>query len=157
MSVYDYSGEVVMAFGDELGAAGVPDQASFHSQLLPASRFDQGQVAGLGGFYGTDTSDMMLRDSNNGAFEVYDISNNTTTSAASLGAVGLEWQVSGFGDLSSRAGETDMLMSATSRQMSPISCSTTSATIKLPAMMGPWAQSAWSDGCRLRRFQRQSQ
>jgi hypothetical protein len=43
------------------------------------------QVAGLGGFYGTDTSDMILRNSNNGAFEVYDISNNTITSAASMG------------------------------------------------------------------------
>jgi len=29
---------------------------------------------------------------------------------ASIGQVGLEWQVAGFGDFSSRPGETDMLM-----------------------------------------------
>ena len=45
-----------------------------------------------------------------GAFEVYDISNNQVTYAAPMGQVGLEWQVAGFGDLSSGAGETDMLL-----------------------------------------------
>ena len=35
------------------------------------------QVAGLGGFDGTDTSDMILRNGNTGAFEVYDIASNT--------------------------------------------------------------------------------
>jgi hypothetical protein len=37
-----------------------------------------------------------LRNVNTGAFEVYDIANNMTTSAASLGAVGLDWQLGGF-------------------------------------------------------------
>jgi hypothetical protein len=37
-----------------------------------------------------------LRNVNTGAFEVYDIANNTITSAASLGAVGLDWQLGGF-------------------------------------------------------------
>jgi len=37
------------------------------------------QVAGLGGFFGSDTSDMLLRNSNNGGFVVYDISNNQIT------------------------------------------------------------------------------
>ena len=68
------------------------------------------QVAGLGGFYGTDTSDMILRNSNTGAFEVYDISNNKITVAAAMGQVGLEWTVAGFGDFSGNPGETDMLM-----------------------------------------------
>jgi hypothetical protein len=68
------------------------------------------QVAGFGGFNGTDTSDMILRNSTTGAFEVYDISNNAITSAASMGDVGLEWTVSGFGDFSTNPGETDMLM-----------------------------------------------
>ena len=68
------------------------------------------QVAGLGGFNGTDTSDMLLRSSVTGAFEIYDISNNNITNAAAMGQVGLEWQVAGFGDFSSRSGETDMLM-----------------------------------------------
>jgi hypothetical protein len=48
------------------------------------------QVAGLGGFYGTDTTDMILRNSNNGAFEVFDIGNNQITFAAGMGQVGSE-------------------------------------------------------------------
>jgi hypothetical protein len=38
----------------------------------------------------------VLRNVNTGAFEVYDIANNMITSAASLGAVGLVWQLGGF-------------------------------------------------------------
>ena len=68
------------------------------------------QFVGLGGFDGSDTSDMILRDTDFGSFEVYDISNNNITNSASLGQVGLEWTVSGFGDFSSKSGETDMLM-----------------------------------------------
>src|SRR6185437_11627730 len=67
------------------------------------------QIAGLGGFNGTDTSDMMLRD-NTGGLHVYDISNNNITGAVALGQVGLDRAVAGFGDFSSRASETDMLM-----------------------------------------------
>ena len=70
----------------------------------------QWQVAGVGSFSGSDTSDMMLRDSVDGSFQVDDVSNNNITSAVAMGQVGLEWTVSGFGDFSSRAGETDMLM-----------------------------------------------
>ena len=56
-------------------------------------------------------TDMLMRNSNTGAFEVYDISNNTITSSGQMGQVGLEWQVAGFGDFSSsHASETDMLM-----------------------------------------------
>ena len=53
---------------------------------------------------------MLMRNSNSGAFEVYDISNNTITFSAPMGQVGLEWTVAGFGDFSTRANETDMLM-----------------------------------------------
>jgi hypothetical protein len=68
-------------------------------------------VAGFGDFSGNaNETDMLMRNSNTGAFEVYDISNNAITSAASMGAVGLEWLVAGFGDFSGNAGETDMLM-----------------------------------------------
>src|SRR5439155_6424617 len=52
----------------------------------------------LGGFFGSDTTDMLLRNSSTGAFQVYDISNNVITNSASLGAVGLDWQVMGFGN-----------------------------------------------------------
>jgi len=77
--------------------------------------YELGQVgadwtfAGLGGFYGTDTTDMLLRNSTTGGFEVYDIGNNNITNAALLGAVGLDWQVMGFGNFSS-CGETDMIL-----------------------------------------------
>jgi len=39
---------------------------------------------------------MVLRNVNTGAFEVYDIANNQLTGAASLGQVGLDWQLGGF-------------------------------------------------------------
>jgi len=65
--------------------------------------------AGIGGFFGSDTSDMLLRNANTGGFEIYDVSNNNITNAAFLGAVGLDWQVMGFGNFSSR-GENDMIL-----------------------------------------------
>jgi len=39
---------------------------------------------------------MVLRNTQTGALEVYDITNDQLTGAASLGQVGLEWQVGGF-------------------------------------------------------------
>jgi hypothetical protein len=54
------------------------------------------QFVGLGGFFGSDTSDMVLLNVNTGAFQVYDIANNQLTRSASLGAVGLDWQLGGF-------------------------------------------------------------
>jgi hypothetical protein len=58
--------------------------------------------------------DMLMRNSTTGAFEVYDIANNSLISAASMGQVGLEWAIAGFGDFSGGANETDMLMRNTS-------------------------------------------
>jgi hypothetical protein len=63
----------------------------------------------LGGFLGSDTTDMLLRSGTTGGFEVYDISSNNITNAAFLGNVGMNWQVMGFGNFSSR-GETDMIL-----------------------------------------------
>jgi hypothetical protein len=37
-----------------------------------------------------------LRNVNTGAFQVYNIANNQITGTASLGAVGLDWQLGGF-------------------------------------------------------------
>src|SRR5207302_8300111 len=68
------------------------------------------QFAGLGGFFGSDTTDMLLRNSTTGGFQVYDISDNNITRAAFLGNVGLDWQVMGFGNFSSMPGETDMIL-----------------------------------------------
>src|SRR5262249_58262342 len=41
-------------------------------------------------------SDLVLRNINTGAFEVYDIAINQITGAAALGSVGLDWQLGGF-------------------------------------------------------------
>jgi hypothetical protein len=54
-------------------------------------------------------SDLVLRDSGTGGLMIYNINNNQISGAASLGTVGLDWQVSGFGDFSSR-NEDDMLL-----------------------------------------------
>jgi hypothetical protein len=37
-----------------------------------------------------------LRNVNTGAFQVYNIANNQLTGSASLGSVGLDWQLGGF-------------------------------------------------------------
>jgi hypothetical protein len=42
--------------------------------------------------------------------QVYDIDSNQITGSAFMGTVGLEWQISGFGNFSSIPGETDMIM-----------------------------------------------
>src|SRR5262249_7594147 len=57
----------------------------------------------LAGFSGSNTSDMLLRRSTDGAFQLYNIKNNNINIANSpfLGAVGLEWQVMGFGNFGS--------------------------------------------------------
>ena len=53
-------------------------------------------VAGFGDFSGNaNETDMLLRNSDTGAFEVYDINNNRVTYAAGMGQVGLNWTVAG--------------------------------------------------------------
>ena len=64
----------------------------------------------LGGFNGSDTTDMLLRSASTGGFEVYDISNNNITGAAALGTVGLGYQVAGFGNFNGPSAGTDMMM-----------------------------------------------
>jgi len=43
----------------------------------------------LAGFFSSDTTDMLLRNTSTGGFEVYDITNNNITNAAFLGNVGI--------------------------------------------------------------------
>jgi probable HAF family extracellular repeat protein len=69
---------------------------------------------GLGTFFGSDITDMLLRNSGTGGFEVYDISNNLITNAAFLGTIGLDWEVQGFGNFSGNPGESDMILRNTS-------------------------------------------
>jgi hypothetical protein len=54
------------------------------------------QFAGIAPVSGAGRSDLVLRNVNSGAFEVYDIANNQITGAAALGSVGLGWQLGGF-------------------------------------------------------------
>jgi len=54
-------------------------------------------VAGFGDFSGNaNETDMLIRDSNTGVFEVFDIRNYTIASAAAMGQVGLSSSVSGI-------------------------------------------------------------
>jgi hypothetical protein len=72
------------------------------------------QIVGVGNFSSMPgETDMIMRDTSTGAFEVYDVANNQITSAASLGTVGLDWQVAGFGPISG-AGKSDMVLRNTS-------------------------------------------
>src|SRR5262249_12071493 len=54
------------------------------------------QFAGIAPVHSAGASDLVLRNVNSGAFEVYDIANNQLIGAASLGAVGLDWSLGGF-------------------------------------------------------------
>ena len=54
------------------------------------------QFAGIAPIHAPGASDLVLRNANTGQFEVYDIANNQLTGAASLGSVGLNWQLGGF-------------------------------------------------------------
>ena len=54
------------------------------------------QFAGVASVHGVGASDLVLRNVNAGFFEVYDIANNQLTGTATLGRVGLDWQLGGF-------------------------------------------------------------
>jgi len=57
--------------------------------------FETGRSAGFSN-HGIE-SDMVLRDSNTGGLEIYDINNNQITGGPRfLGTVGLDWQVFGL-------------------------------------------------------------
>jgi Cadherin-like len=68
------------------------------------------EYAGLGRFFGTDSADMMLRNSATGAFQVYDTINNNVTATALLGQVGLDWKTAGFGHFMAGGAQTDMML-----------------------------------------------
>jgi hypothetical protein len=54
------------------------------------------QFAGVAPIHAAGASDLVLRNVNTGAFEVYNIANNQITGAALLGTVGLDWQLGGL-------------------------------------------------------------
>jgi hypothetical protein len=66
------------------------------------------QVASFADFNHDGMTDLMLRNSSTGGFEVYDISNNSIKNAAALGTVGLNWQAGGFDNFRSLVGTDDL-------------------------------------------------
>jgi len=54
------------------------------------------QFAGVASVHGGGASDLVLRNVKAGFLEVYDIANNQLTGAATLGRVGLDWELGGF-------------------------------------------------------------
>jgi len=67
------------------------------------------QFSGVGNFNGRGESDMILRNSNTGGLEVYDIANNQLTGAAFIGNVGVEWQFSGVA-AANGSGTSDLVL-----------------------------------------------
>src|SRR5262249_29155174 len=59
------------------------------------------QFAGVAPVMGETSSDLVLRNVNTGAFQVYNIANNQLTGSAPLGAVGAAWQLGGFAAIGS--------------------------------------------------------
>ena len=53
---------------------------------------------------------MIMRDSNTGNLNYFDIQHNQIVGAGSMGSIGTNWQVFGLGDFSGNPGETDMIM-----------------------------------------------
>jgi hypothetical protein len=98
------------------------------------------------------TADMIMRNGTNGDYEIYDIGYNAILGANALGQVGLEWKVAGLGGFYS-TDSSDMILRDSNtwrvrglrHQQQP--------DYRLP-FDGP--SRLGMDGCRLRRFQRQS-
>ncbi len=55
------------------------------------------------------TADMVMRNGNNGNYEIYDLGGNSIVAASAIGQVGLEWQVAGLGSFFG-ADTSDMLL-----------------------------------------------
>ena len=53
---------------------------------------------------------MIMRDINTGNISYFDIVHNQFSAFGSMGSIGTNWQVVGFGDVSGLPGEADMIM-----------------------------------------------
>ena len=90
---------------------------------------------------GANETDMLMRNANTGAFEVYDIVNNADHARnRRMGQVGLEWTIAGFGDFSGNADETDMLMRNSNSGVFEFFDIGNNTITRRP----PWDRSAWS-------------
>jgi hypothetical protein len=95
------------------------------------------QFSGVGNFSSRGTSDMLLRNSNTGALEVYDITSNQVTSTAFIGTVEAEWQFTGVGNF---CGLPEKPIYCCATPTLAACRSTTSAIIKSPA---PLSSARW--------------
>jgi probable HAF family extracellular repeat protein len=106
--------DMILRASNSSTSAGLYEVYDIGSNSLLAA-YELGQVGtdwqfvGLGGFFGSDTSDLLLRNSKTGGLEVYDINNNQITGAAFLGTVGLEWQYAGIAPVHA-AGASDLVL-----------------------------------------------
>jgi hypothetical protein len=91
------------------------------------------QVVGFGPINGAGASDMLMRNSNTGAFEIYDITNNGITSAAPMGQVGLEWSVTGLAAESSTGAPNSQLVQAMASSFDPAGGALDTAALLVPA------------------------
>src|SRR5207248_9429680 len=67
------------------------------------------QFSGIGNFGGAGTSDLLVRNSNTGDLQVYNIHNNQITGSAFIGTVGLDWQFAGVAPISA-PGASDLVL-----------------------------------------------
>jgi hypothetical protein len=131
---------------------------------VPVSSFGpvglEWSVAGFGDFSGNpNETDMLLRNSDTGIFEVFDISNNTLTSVSVLGPIGPEWQVAGSGDFSGNSttmvsgtttftiAESDMLLRSNTGafQIFDISHNTVTSVVPAGAIGLEWGVYGFGD------------
>jgi hypothetical protein len=56
------------------------------------------QILAFGNFDNVGNTDMILRDANTAALQVYNMTNNQITGSGAMGGVGLDWQFSGVGN-----------------------------------------------------------
>jgi hypothetical protein len=96
-------------------------------------------IAGFGDFSGNaNETDMLMRNSNTGVFELYDINNNTIAPVTTpFGQVGLEWSISGVSATPASAPPTTQLTQAMA-SFAP-SAGTLAASFPLEQTMAPAA------------------
>ena len=98
-------------------------------------------IAGFGDFSGkTNETDMLMRNSNTGVFELFDISNNAIAPMTTqFGQVGLEWSISGVSATPASAPPTTQLSGIAA---DPAGAAPSSATAQLTQAMASFAPSA---------------
>src|SRR5665213_4383082 len=95
-------------------------------------------IAGFGDFSGNaNETDMLMRNSNTGVFELCDINNNTIAPVTTpFGQVGLEWSISGVSATPAAAPPTTLL---TGIAADPADAAPSSATAQLTQAMASFA------------------